>query len=388
MSYTSILDGLLDVSLGEIIPSTDWFPPPVNMKGIKMSPNGFMVGYSGNALCASETYLPHAFNPLNQLAFPGQITGIAITGDSIIVFTDEMPYLVTGSSAANLTAIKIDHPQTCTNKDSIVNMGGYVLFASPDGLCSVTANDLTIATQSYLTREQWQAYSPSTLRGFFYEGIYIGISNTIAFMFDMRESQAVLTTIDLSTFNFISGYTDLSTDILYLLKTNGEIHSWETGTASTLKWKSKPLRLPKPICPAAGRIYANKTTSLSSGTYIYNQAGVHIGTIKTTGTGNSFELYDWPAQAPQVMTVNSLSITGTIKASTSTTPATLVINMIGSANMQIWADGDSVFNQSIVSNDIFRLPANYRAKEFQVEITGNISIDSFHIANCVGDLNG
>lgn len=315
IATTTVTDSLLDVSLGEIIPSTNWFPPPSDMVGIKMSPNGFMVGYSGNALCASETYLPHAFNPLNQLAFSGQITGLAITGDSIIVFTDDMPYLVTGSSADNLSAIKIDHPQTCTNKNSIVNMGGYVLFASPDGLCSVTANDLQIATQSYLTREQWQAYSPTTMRGFFYEGIYVGFSDTTAFMFDMRESQTVLTTIDLNTFNFISGYTDLATDILYLLKTDGSVNSWETGTASTLTWKSKPLRVPKPICPAALRTYSS-----------------------------------------------------------------------GTCTVKIYADTALVHTATATNDSVVRLPSGYKAKEFQIEITGTVSVDSVAIATSIGEL--
>lgn len=311
----TVTDSLLDVSLGEIIPSTTWFPPPTDMAGLKMSPNGFMVGYSGNALCPSETYLPHAYDPLNQLAFPGQINGIAITGDSIIVFTDDMPYLVTGSSASTLTAIKIDHPQTCSNKSSIVNMGGYVLFASPDGLCSVTANDLQIATQSYLTREQWQAYSPTTMRGFFYEGIYVGCSDTAAFMFDMREPQAVLTTLDLSTFSFVAGYNDLASDILYLLKTNGTVNSWETGSATALTWKSKPLRAPKPICPAALRAYA-----------------------------------------------------------------------AGSFTLKLYADSNLVHTATIADSSVVRLPSGYKAKEFQIELTGTASIDSVTVASSIGEL--
>jgi hypothetical protein len=319
----SVTESLLDVSLGEIIPSTTWFPPPNGletaplpvMKGLKISPNGFMVGYSGNALCPSEINLPHAYDPLNQLAFPGQITGLAITGDSIIVFTDDMPYLVTGSSPSSLTAIKIDHPQTCPSKASIVNMGGYVLFASPDGLCSITANDLQIVTQAYLTRDQWQAYSPATLRGFFYEGIYLGFSDASAFMFDMRENTAIFTTLDHATFDFISGYTDLATDILYLLKTDGSINSWETGAATSLTWKSKPLRLPKPICPAALRAYAS-----------------------------------------------------------------------GSFTLKLYADGNLVFTGTVTNNEVVRLPSGYRAKEFQVEVSGTSVIDSLSIANSVMEL--
>lgn len=315
IAVTTISDALLDVSLGEIIPSIGWFPPPKDMKGIKMSPNGFMVGYSGNALCASETYLPHAFNPLNQLAFPGQITGIAITGDSIIVFTDEMPYMVTGSSAANLTAIKIDHPQTCSNKNSIVNMGGYILFASPDGLCSVTANDMSIVSQNYVTRDQWQLCSPTTMRGFFYEGIYLGFSDTVSFMFDMRENPAILTTLDHDSFNFISGYTDLSTDILYLLKTDGTINSWETGVAASLTWKSKPIRLPKPICPAALRAYTK-----------------------------------------------------------------------GKFTLRLYADEVLVLTTIVTDSGVVRLPSGYRAKEFQLEVSGTEVIESLSIANSIAEL--
>jgi hypothetical protein len=323
IATTTVIDSLLDVSLGEIIPSTSWFPPPNGLEstplpplqGIKMSPNGFIVGFSGNSLCPSEAYLPHAFDPLNQLAFPGQITGIAITGDSIIVFTDDMPYLVTGSSPSTLTAIKIDHPQTCPSKASIVNMGGYVLFASPDGLCSITANDLQIVTQSYLTRDQWQAYSPSTMRGFFYEGIYLGFSDTASIMFDMRENTAILTTLDHTIFDFISGYTDLATDTLYLLKTDGSVNSWETGVDSLLTWKSKPLRIPKSICPSALRAYAN-----------------------------------------------------------------------GSFRLNLYADGNLEYTGVIMNSDIVRLPSGYRAKEFQVEVSGTAVIDSIAIANTVAEL--
>ncbi len=247
-------DNLLDVSLGEQLPSTNWFPPPVDMVGLKSTPNGFLIGFSGNALCVSEALLPHAWNPANQLAFSSNITALAVTGDSIIVFTENAPYMVTGTSPETLSAIKIDHAQACPSKASVVNMGGFVMFASPDGLVSVSANDMTVVTEEFLTRDQWQAYSPSTIRGFFYEGIYIGFSDTKAFMFDMRTSQAVFT--EIAGLSFIAGYSDLTADTLYLLDSIGNIKSWETGAASSLTWKSKPERLPKPACPAALRIFA------------------------------------------------------------------------------------------------------------------------------------
>lgn len=248
-------DDLLDTALGEEITSTYWFPPPADMVGLRAMANGFLVGFSGNALCVSERLLPHAWNPDNQLAFPGDITALAVSGDSIIVFTEKMPYLVTGTNPESLSAIEIEHPQTCLSRASIVNMDGYILAASPDGLIAAVANDLNIATDAFLSKEQWSAYSPGTLRGFYYEGIYLGFSDTKAFMFDTRGGESRLT--ELSGLSFLAGYYDAANDKLYLLDADGNIQSWETGSAQAFTWKSKPLRLPAPICPAALRIHAD-----------------------------------------------------------------------------------------------------------------------------------
>ena len=306
-------DSLLDVSLGEPLPSLNWFPPPLDMKSVTSTPNGFIVGYSGNSLCVSEAMFPHAFNPFNQLGFAGNVTGIASSGDSLVVFTDDAPYLVTGSTPGTLTAIRIDHQQTCANKASIVNMGGYVLFASPDGLCSVTANDMAIETQNYLTRDQWQAYSPSTMRGYLYEGVYIGFSDTKQFMFDRRQDPAVLT--DISGFTVSSGFNDLSEDKLYVLDNTGHISTWETGSNQTYTWKSKLAREAHAICPAALRLYAT-----------------------------------------------------------------------GDVVFKLYADGTLVFTTTVTNSNVVRLPSGYRAKEFQIEVSGSGVLQSFAIANSVSEL--
>ena len=313
ISKTTFSDSLLDLALGESLPSLNWFPPPLDMQGATSTPNGFIAGYSGNSLCVSEVMLPHAFNPLNQLGFPGTVTGIAQTGDSLVVFTDDAPYLVTGSTPSSLSAIRIDYQQTCANKASIVNMGGHTLFASPDGLCSVTANDMEIVTQDHLTRDQWQAYSPETMRGFLYEGVYIGFSDTKQFMFDNRSEPAILT--DLSGFTVLSGFNDLSTDKLYVLDGAGHISTWETGTNKDYTWKSKLTRSPNAICPAALRIFA-------TGTVIF----------------------------------------------------------------RLYADGVLVFTAGVPNSDVVRLPSGYRAKEFQIEVSGNQTVQSVAIANSVSEL--
>lgn len=255
ISQSTFDDTLKDEALGELLPSLNWYAPPSTMQGIVGTPNGFVVGFNGNTICPSELFLPHAYNPFNQLSFPSDVTGIAPVGDSLLVFTKTKPFLVTGNNPEGLSAIVIDHPQTCVNKRSIVNMHGYVMFASPDGLVSAVANDMTVVTKDLLTRDQWQAYSPSTLRGFYYEGIYVGITDTTQFMLDMRGQEPQL--ITLSGFDVVGGYNDLQNDILYLIASDGTINTWETGANKTFTWKSKPTFMSSPVCPSAMRVYAD-----------------------------------------------------------------------------------------------------------------------------------
>lgn len=306
-------DNKIDSALGEIMPSSLWYPPPLTMDGIVASPNGFAVGFSGNTLCPSEQFLPHAYNPNNELAFPSAITGIAVTGDSLVVMTKDWPYLVTGSTPQNLSAVKIDCQQTCANKASIVNMGGHVMMASPDGLLAVTANEMAIATQSYMTREQWQAWTPSSMIGLFYEGRYMGFSPTKQFIFDTRQKPYVIT--ELSGFDVVAGYLDPTADMLYVLSSTGQISSWETGSNLAVTWKSKPVRFPEAKCPAAARIFASGATTL-----------------------------------------------------------------------QLWADNVSVFTGTVNDSNAFRLPGGYRAKQFQLQLTGSSAIDSVSIAGSIEEL--
>jgi hypothetical protein len=153
------------------------------------------------------------------------------------------------------------------------------------------------------------------MRGYLYEGVYIGFSDTKQFMFDMRNDPAVLT--DISGFTVSSGFNDLSVDKLYVLDTSGNISTWESGSNQTYTWKSKITRSPNPICPAALRIFA---------------------------TGNvTFKLYADSNPEP-------------------------------------------IFTTTVSDSNVVRLPSGYRAKEFQIEVSGTGTLQSFAIANSVSEL--
>lgn len=259
---TSFIDNLLDVQLGGVFPAAYWYPPPSDLQGLMSAPNGFLVGFSKNALYASEIGLPHAWNPNNAVSFPSNVKGITITGDSIIVFTETFPYLVTGSAPASLSSIRIDIPQSCTSRFGMVDAGGYAMVSTPDGVFSVSANDMQSMTQDYFTRDQWQALTPTGIKAFFYEGMYIAFFASITYVLDTRGNQG-LNIFEVSGYSFIAGYNDYETDTLYLLKSDGGIYAWESGSGLSATWKSKPLRVNRPINPGAARIFASGAVTFS-----------------------------------------------------------------------------------------------------------------------------
>lgn len=260
INAASVTDNSLDASLGEIMPSTSWFEPPVDMIGLLPMPNGILTGFSGNVLAVSEAYLPHAWNPSNQLSFTTQITATAISGDSIVVFCKDKPYFVTGTTPDNLSVVAIDNHQTCISRRSVVNMGGYSMFASPDGLFSVSGNDVQMITYNILTKDQWQVYDPETLRGFFHDGFYIGFTDNYAFMLDMRSSEVSMTEIE--GVSFVGGYSDKMTDTLYLVDAYGNVAQWEAGSPMSYLWRSKPVRNSFPLCPSSCRVFADGSVTL------------------------------------------------------------------------------------------------------------------------------
>ena len=62
----------------------------------------------------------------------------------MLVTTKGVPYLVTGSGPDTMTAIRIESSHANLNKRSMVDMGPYVIYASPDGL--VAAEGTTVET--------------------------------------------------------------------------------------------------------------------------------------------------------------------------------------------------------------------------------------------------
>jgi hypothetical protein len=319
VATTSYVDTKGQAELGEVLPSAEWVPPPAGLRGLKALANGAAIGFVDNTVHLSEPNLPHAWP--HQYPIDSQIVGIGVFRQSAAVLTNGKPYLMSGADPQAMGPEKMELEQACVSKGSIVETGDGVMYASPDGLVSIGSGGIEIVTSKLLTREQWQAYNPSSIRGFTHDNRYHALYTTAGgqrgmIVFDFSGQGAAMTRSDVSAATAITaGYSDPRTDTLYFAQA-GNIVRFNAGTPLAYTWRSKVFRLPKPACMSCGQVIA--------------------------------------AAYP--------------------------------VTMKVFADGALRSTREVASQDAFRLPSGYLARDYSIELTGSAEVTFAGIATSMGEL--
>lgn len=262
---TGVTDGIKDADLAESIPTIGWYEPPTNLQGIILMPGGVIVGFVGKAIYACVPYVASAWPYEYQLKVDYDITGLVNTAAGIVVLTQGLPSLIVGTDPASWNIVKLESPQSCVSSKSIVDMGDYALYAGPFGLVAVAQNEPEIATGSIFSRTQWQDYDPANIKAACYEGKYFGASGSKGFVFNPGTKDFVQVDQVFSAF-----FTDLSTDTLYVLKSDGSIAAWDRGSSYlTYSWTSKVFQAPYPSNFGAAQVVSDATSGNPVTFYLY-----------------------------------------------------------------------------------------------------------------------
>lgn len=250
VANTTYADTIIQAALGEVLPSEDWVAPPTGLKGLKMLANGAAIGFVGNVAHLSEPNLPHAWP--HKYPIDEQIVGIGVFRQSAVLLTNSFPYLISGADPRAMSIEKMELPQACVSKRSIVDTGDGVLYASPDGLVSISSSGVALVTKDLLTREQWQAYNPSSIFAYSHDNRYHMFYTTSGgvrgmVIFDFSNQGAAMQQSDINTSTAVTaGYHDARTDTLYLAQ-GTNIVRFNAGTALSYTWRSKVFRTPAPL---------------------------------------------------------------------------------------------------------------------------------------------
>lgn len=238
-------DTKLAADLGESCPSIGWLPPPDDLKGLSLMPNGIMAGFTGRDVYMCDPYHPFAWPVANINTVDYPVVGLGVMNTTLCVLTVGQPYWIMGSDPSGMVVVKADVTQACSTKRSIVSMLGSVVYASPDGLVVMNTNGSKLITEELFTRKQWQALKPSSMYAYRYESQYVAFYDTGTeqggFVFDFATGTFMMHDIFAT-----AGYQDLVQDTLYLAFADRKIKKWFAGEPKNYVWKSKKFTNPYP----------------------------------------------------------------------------------------------------------------------------------------------
>jgi hypothetical protein len=264
IAQDTFTDNVSDLNLGEEIPTANNDAPADDVAadhkdgpllGLVAMPNGILAGFSGQTVSFSEAFQPHAFPDEYKLTVKSDIVALSPLNTGLLVLTKGKPAIVQGLDPSSMSMMEIDSSLSCVSKGSVVDMGEFTIYSSPDGLVMATDSGLRLITEQTFTRDQWQAFGPSSIKGYLWEGQYIGFYShggvSQGFIFDPRGGKNSYTDLD---FYATAGYNDLEDDSLYLVVGGALVKFAEGNTSQNFVWRGKKFYTPRPINPAVAKV--------------------------------------------------------------------------------------------------------------------------------------
>jgi hypothetical protein len=373
----SFADTVLAANLGVALPSLYYTPPPATLQGLIAMPNGILAGFTGNQVWFSEPYLPHAWPVSYMMTVGAPIVGLGVFGQTLVVCTTQNPYLITGSQPGAMTQEKVPLPEPCVAKKSITSDQFGVLYASPNGLVSIAPGTQDVISRQLFTRDEWQAYVPSSMVGVIYQNMYIGfyqVGSTKSALIIMRGDTPPLVTLDLAAQAiFVAKST---ANVYYVSPTDNTIYQLDADPINNTyyEWMSKTFILPEPTNYAIAKVQADWA-------YIGDTTAYNALVASIVAANQAL----WAAGTPLKSTVNSVAVNGmamngSILATIPPAAETRTVQAL------VYANHTLVAQAGFTGQEPVRLPSAQKDYIYEVRLTGNAPLRSFTMASSTTEL--
>lgn len=370
------------VALNNLLESTSFIPPPQDLEGFVVMPNGFLVGWVGRRLVFSEPYRAHAWPAEYEIGLEFEIVGLAVWGNSLIIGTKSNPYIGMGVTPAAFTAQKTDAIMPCLSRRGMVATDAGVYYPSINGLVLVNSPTPVIATQQLMTKEEWLTrYTPRQIYAASYGMQYIGFVNeSFGFVYNPTEPASQLVEID--RFDDVVGIETDRYDGRVFLLYGDRVWEWDPEGSERIywRWKSKVFHLPTPTNFGALKIKFNDEDEDNGEDILdyygpYNTDRFAAGSLNTInghyidGVENAGLVPGWTE--PE----NSMPIGGDPLY-----PLEFMSLSVSAVRFIMYLEGEVVFDTMIRTQDIVRLPMGFKGDVYQFEMVSNTQVFSVSIA--------
>jgi hypothetical protein len=249
---TTYTDWIRDEDLVEAITIVE--DPIDGLNGLVYMPGQFFAAFKGQTVHFSEPNLGFNWPAKYRLNIDTDIVWLAVSGNDLVVVTEERPYIISGDSPGFLRQTKLMINQSCVSARGVTDLGYRVIYPSPDGLVSIVNGQGQLITESLIQPNDWRNnYNADTALARSHDNKLYCHTSSHFLIFDFDEGIKALTTSD----ETIQGmYEDLKEDDLYVIQ-GAAINEWDSSTDNKLiKWKSKLHQLPRPWRPSCLEVIA------------------------------------------------------------------------------------------------------------------------------------
>ena len=150
-SITSYVDNLMDTELdGRLLESDNYYEAPIGLQFLSES-YAMLFGAIGSSLRFTPIGKPNAWPPEYEIQFDQDITGLGPVANGVLVFTRTKTFIVTGTGPTSLAQQTLRGDQGCIAFESIAEArAGTLIWASEDGLCTSSGNNVQSLTKGFL----------------------------------------------------------------------------------------------------------------------------------------------------------------------------------------------------------------------------------------------
>lgn len=337
-TQASFIDTLDESALGEVLATDDYDLPVEQLRGLVALPNGVLAGYKGNVLHLSEPYQPSFWPSKYRRTLNHEIVGLGVFGDTIVCCTKANPVLVQGIDPGGMSDLMLDQVFPAVDETAICSSGFAVFYVSSVGIVQVDANGARVITASHYTPKQWQAIVGSAVtRGAVH-----------AAWWDNRLVARIGATSYVVTFN---GDGDVEITTLGAAHGGGFAPSCFT------------------VDRAAEALYFMQSGAGPSQRMLHRfDPPTGSAPIPFTWRSRIFHL-------PREVNMAAMQVFATAYHGGS--------NIL---TVKVIADGVDRLTANVTSQNPIRLPGGFLARDWQVEVTGNVELEAVHLADNVREL--
>lgn len=335
-----------EISLNEILESTNWDNPPDYLDGLEAMPGGFLVGFTNNTVHFSEPNRPHTWPQVYDQSAHYNIVALAVWQQYLMVMTGGYPSAGSGNMPSNIVITQTQVAAPCIARGSIVVDMSGVFYSTQNGLIQFTGYGMQNVTESIISKTQWMnKYQGAHLMSARHRSQYMAVNGTnYGFIIDYAEAR--LGVGDLTT---VAGVVCIWNDEVTgdtLMCAGGKIYEWDPPSALSqiYRWRSKQFFTPTPLSLGACQVESD------------------LG-ILTVPPGGSIPLDNGDATVSLPVGVNAQ------------------FKYYAGPKLQL------IMTRNLTEQmEIFRLPNGFKAFDHQVEIIARVPVASIQVATVLEEL--